>query len=331
VPPTLSFALLLGALTATAVQAAEPAAIARYRVTFEASWSAASHPTDFPANAHFSPLIGGVHDGSHHFFRAGELATLGIELMAERGDNEVLTDEVEAAIGSGAARERIEGADLPVSPGSLETSFTASQLHPRVTLVTMVAPSPDWFVGVDSLPLFTGGAWARRRTATLYAWDAGTDSGSTYRTADIDTQPRQLVRPFFARPFDTGQPLGRFVFERLDAPATPTLDLLGGRFRVEVVWETAEGASEAGLPRSLSDETGAFSFFSQANLELIVKVIDGCALNQRYWVFAAGLTNVGVLLRVTDTQTDETWTFENPVGQAFPPVQDTNALTGCAG
>src|SRR5574339_964102 len=62
-----------------------PAPTARYRVTFEATWDASTHPTDFPPNPHFSGLIGGTHRGTVSFWRDGGLATDGIRLMAERG------------------------------------------------------------------------------------------------------------------------------------------------------------------------------------------------------------------------------------------------------
>src|SRR5687767_6322821 len=62
-----------------------PAAAARYRVTFDASWSAETHPTDIPANAHFSGLIGGTHASAATFWQEGAVASEGIRLMAERG------------------------------------------------------------------------------------------------------------------------------------------------------------------------------------------------------------------------------------------------------
>src|SRR5262245_57537829 len=62
-----------------------PAATARYAVTFEASWSALTHPTDFPANAHFSPLIGATHGSRVGFWRTGESASPGIHAVEARG------------------------------------------------------------------------------------------------------------------------------------------------------------------------------------------------------------------------------------------------------
>ena len=46
----------------------------------------------------------------------------------------------------------------------------------------MVAPSPDWFVGVSGLPLFENGQWVEERRIDLVPWDAGTDSGTTFES-----------------------------------------------------------------------------------------------------------------------------------------------------
>ncbi|HYH47792.1 MAG TPA: hypothetical protein VEG34_19070, partial [Thermoanaerobaculia bacterium] len=68
------------------------------------------------------------------------------------------------------------------------------------------------------------------------------------------------------------------------------LFLGGGRFRVAASFETAAGPGVGnGVP--LSDGSGTFWFFSPANVELVVKVVDACAPPfDRFWFFAAGLT-----------------------------------------
>jgi len=58
-------------------------------------------------------------------------------------------------------------------------------------------------------------------------------------------------------------------------------------------------------------------------------VLDGCGANGHYWVFAGGLTNVGVTLRIADTRTGQTRTYSNPLGTAFRPIQDTGAFASC--
>lgn len=212
---------------ASAVQspqaAATPAAItaapsARYAVTFESTWSSASHPSDFPRNAHYSPLIGVTHAAAARFWSPGAAASDGIEAMAERGATSPLDQEMQAAIAAGAASSLIRGGALGRTPDSLGVEFEARREFPLVTLVTMVAPSPDWFVGVHDLSLIENGDWVAQKVVALYPYDAGTDSGASYQSPDEDTQPRDRIRQLDAFPFShQGQvaPLGSFVFRRL--------------------------------------------------------------------------------------------------------------------
>lgn len=100
----------------------------------------------------------------------------------------------------------------------------------------------------------------------------------------------------------------------------------GSRFKVEAAWRTPIGTTGIGHPRPLVADTGAFWFFSPTNLELLVKVLDGCAASSHYWVFAGGLTNVEVTLTVTDTSTGAARVYTNPQGVACAPIQDTAAF-----
>ena len=110
-----------------------------------------------------------------------------------------------------------------------------------------------------------------------------------------------------------------------------TLCLNGGRFRVEALWETHQGDSGPGHARDMTPDTGFFWFFRDSNVEVVVKVLDGCGVNGSFWVFAGGLTNVHTMLRVTDTLGDTTRTYFNPQGKAFEPIQDTGAFATCGG
>jgi hypothetical protein len=114
------------------------------------------------------------------------------------------------------------------------------------------------------------------------------------------------------------------------APDPAVLCLGAGRFRVEAGWRVpSRGMSGQGVAVALTPDTGYFWFFGAENLETIVKVADGCTLNSRHWLFAAGLTNVEVTLTVTDTQTGEVKSYVNPADTAFQPIQDTGAFATC--
>ncbi|HEX6904479.1 MAG TPA: vanadium-dependent haloperoxidase [Thermoanaerobaculia bacterium] len=132
----------------------------------------------------------------------------------------------------------------------------------------------------------------------------------------------------------SGRALAQHVFYNfltpVVAPSTcvanaTTLCLNGGRFQVRAAWRsrTDHGPAQA---LSQAGDSGQFFFFNDDNIELVVKVLDGCGTNQRYWVFASGLTDVEVLLTVTDTETGRSRQYFNPLGKTFAPVTDTEAF-----
>jgi len=191
---------------------------ARYRVTFAATWSASTHPVDFPSTAHFSPLVGATHSARVTFWRDGETATDGIKDMAERGLTSTLAQEISTAIAAGTAERVLIGGNIAISPGEATTEFDISQTYPLVTLVSMIAPSPDWFVGVSAMPLFQDGNWLDERRMDLAPWDAGTDGGVTFLSPDLPLVPRTPVFRLVTAPLSpSGRtiPLGTFTFRRL--------------------------------------------------------------------------------------------------------------------
>jgi hypothetical protein len=109
--------------------------------------------------------------------------------------------------------------------------------------------------------------------------------------------------------------------------------LLNGRFTVQAEWTTKAGAQGTGKPMALTRDSGYLWFFEDSNIEVTAKVVDGCGLNERFWVFMAGMTDVGVDLTVTDFETDiprTTKIYVNEQGKAFLPIQDTNAFATCS-
>ncbi len=107
------------------------------------------------------------------------------------------------------------------------------------------------------------------------------------------------------------------------------LCLSDGRFRVEVEWEDFAGNRGSGQAVPGSDGSGLFWFFGSDNWEMLVKVLNGCRLNDRFWVFSAATTNVEYTLRVTDTQTGVTKSYFNRLGRSAPAITDTSAFATC--
>jgi plastocyanin len=115
------------------------------------------------------------------------------------------------------------------------------------------------------------------------------------------------------------------------APGPETLCVNGGRFRAEVDWRIPDGTIGGGqaVPVPSAPDSGLFYFFNPANLEMLLKVLNACGLNDRYWVFFAATTNVEFSVVVTDTQTGATKGYLNPLNRPAPPVQDTGAFATC--
>lgn len=162
---------------------------AEYAVTLDAEWSLATHPTEFPPDPHFSPIIGATHTPSISLWQPGGLATNGIERMAETGSPTSLRNEVNGHIAFGDADQFINLGGIAISPGARDGTITADAGFPILSLVTMIAPSPDWFVGIHGVDLRPGGVWARELVFDLDPYDSGTDAGLSYQSPNADITP----------------------------------------------------------------------------------------------------------------------------------------------
>src|SRR5450432_3783077 len=82
------------------------------------------------------------------------------------------------------------------------------------------------------------------------------------------------------------------VFAQPCNPSSTALCLSGGRFEAKVSWTDLQGNTGDGHAIPLTPDTGYFWFFTNTNVELVVKVLDGRALNNHFWVFYGALSNV---------------------------------------
>lgn len=226
-PAALLVALAQVVAIAATAHAAADGTFATYQLRFQATWSEATHPTDFPSNPHFSGLIGGTHNDQVSFWQPGGLATAGIENMAERGRKTELMAEVEAAIAQGTAWSVVSDRGISPSPGVRTISFDVSSTHPRATIVSMLAPSPDWFVGTNAQVLRDDGGWINEIAVDLNVYDAGTDSGTTFTSPNANTNPQEPIALLDDFPFQNAPPVGTYAFTLLSV-APPTAGDMDG-------------------------------------------------------------------------------------------------------
>ncbi len=163
---------------------------ANYDISFTSTWSETTHPdTNFPSNAHWSDLVGATHNSSVTFVEMGELASPGIEDVAETGSNSEFNDEVGNVITAGNADQWLQqgfSSSAAISTATL-SNITVSENFPLLSLVSMIAPSPDWIIAVNSLNLrnATNDGWKNTFSVDLLPYDAGTEENTiVYSTSN---------------------------------------------------------------------------------------------------------------------------------------------------
>jgi hypothetical protein len=197
---------------------------ARYEVSFVPTWNPATHPVEYPfAHAKkglLTPAIGATHNSGYAIFAPGTQPTPGLERLSEKGKHSPLDTEIQQAIKQGNAKSLIrfsQGSPGPVHR-TIAATFDITEDSPLVSIVGMIAPSPDWFYGVSSVELWKDGRWVPTLAVPAYAWDSGGDGGTTYLAEDRDLNPKQATRMAETSHFvSDGRacPVGCFVFTRI--------------------------------------------------------------------------------------------------------------------
>jgi hypothetical protein len=200
---------------------------ARYQVTFASRWTEKDHPFEYPSPkyvglsvAHFSPLIGASHGPGYALFSEGAMPSAGLEHLSETGKHDPLDAEIKAAITTGQALSLVEAAEPLKDHSKTEMAEVAVDgKHPNVSLVAMIAPSPDWFAGARDVSLVENGQWVAERTIELFPYDSGGDAGTTYRADDADLAPKHPVSTLAGDPHFTVDgkllPVATVTFKKL--------------------------------------------------------------------------------------------------------------------
>ena len=206
---------ILVAISLTSLTSADEA---RYRLTFDATWSESTHPVDYPENAHFSGTLGLTHNADFSLWSPGELSTPGIKVIAETGRTEPLNEEVQAAIDAGTGFRSLRLSGFSTTPLAQSVEFVASSTHPLVSFTSMIAPSPDWIVGVHDIPLKADGLWIPNISMEAWPYDAGTDSGESFRSGDVVTDPAQPIFLLDDGVLEDTPSFGTFSLELISMP-----------------------------------------------------------------------------------------------------------------
>jgi 6-phosphogluconolactonase (cycloisomerase 2 family) len=268
-------------------------------------------------------LIGGALPAGLSF-AAGTGAITGTPRMLGQKSFEVLITDAVGATSSGVrSLDVVQPPAVPAAPSSLTATVTSAtevmlswQDNANQTAAFQIQLSQDGgpFLEVQAArpqatsAVVTGLSPATSYTFRLRAQNAG--GGATDATTATVTTP--ALSPAGCTPSANGQ------------------CLLGGRFLLEAIYQDSHGNAGLANVVPITLDTAYLWFFSSSNVEAVVKVLDGCALGGHFWVFAGGLTNVHVILRLTDTHTGAVRYYEVPFGPPFTPIQDTAAFGTCA-
>ena len=170
-----------------------------YTVRMLSTWDDDLQPDFRPSGSHLSPMIAWSHGPKDTIFKSGDTASEGMEIMAETGAPKVLTEEIKALTAKGDILDHGVG-KVFFTPGEEEVQVTVSRDAPYITVVSMIAPSPDWFVSARNIKLYDRGKWLERTLIPAPLYDAGTDDGEEFTSADKDTQPKQPIGRFAGAP-----------------------------------------------------------------------------------------------------------------------------------
>ncbi|HXT20473.1 MAG TPA: CSLREA domain-containing protein [Thermoanaerobaculia bacterium] len=259
---------------------------------------------------------------------AGGIATVGSEEVPSGGPNEPIGVGLGNSIVAG--NTAVEGADCF---GIVDSD--GANLIGRGDRCTFIGDVARNQVGtaqapIDPLLAPLGDYGGPTPTHPLLAGSPAIDSGARVLTSstNLDCHPsdqRQRSRPMDGN-LDGLSWCDIGAYERSETCLTAGPELcLGERFRVTAQWSTEQGTG-AGQALPAVADTGYFWFFAPGNVELTVKVLDGCGVNGHYWVFTSGLTDVGVELAVDDTRSGRRYVHTNPRGHAFTADLATEAI-----
>ena len=201
---------------------AQDSDVRTYRVTFVGKWNSSSTPGGVVAGAHFTSLVGAVHNSNVTFWAEGGTATAGVEQVAELGATGPFINEYNA-VPAAHKRDLIHEAGGTSATGTRNFTITVSPAHPLVTLLSMIGPSPDWFVGVSGHSLRDKqGRWKTFESIDLYAWDAGTEDGAGFSLSNPSTTPQGTITSLRGRGRFSNSPMATLTFTLQAAPAPVT-------------------------------------------------------------------------------------------------------------
>ncbi|PXF45296.1 Spondin-1 [Gracilariopsis chorda] len=171
----------------------------------------------------FSPLVGASHSHRISFLTVRGFASRQVEQIAETGDNSRFVTMARNLRSQRHGVLHVAAANGPTLPGKYTTLFyPVDCAHPFITMLGMIAPSPDWIVQINNRNMLRDGKFVARDFGTLIAYDAGTDDGREFTipadaSVDKPSEPQKNIAPLVEDETDRfqGRIVGRFLIQRI--------------------------------------------------------------------------------------------------------------------
>lgn len=237
-----------GLASSRAPSPCRPDLLAVYRLTLATSWDEATFPRQYPLwrpPAQWSKTLGFSHTEDFRLFSLGQAVTEGVKEFVETGESR----ELDSRRHNSSLLDSFTGPPILSGTGNSSARLFLDGRHTRVSLLTKLVPSPDWFVGLDSLDLCRGGRFIDSLTLEADPLDAGTDNGFTFTSPNWPTEPAGGA--FRITSSYPPHPAGSFHYPHLERlPSIATFHFVKeAEYSLSRQFGSAEDAPSAPAPR----------------------------------------------------------------------------------
>lgn len=173
----------------------------------------------------FSPIAGVSHSNRQSFLTVRGFASPPVEEIAETGNNARFLKRANRLMRMRRGVKSVAGAGGPTLPGKGSSiTLEVNCKHSFITVLSMIAPSPDWIVQINNQNTYSSKKSKFRSliTGNLIAYDAGVDSGREFTapndpSLDIPTEPKKNIAPLVEDDTDRfdGRVVGKWIIKKI--------------------------------------------------------------------------------------------------------------------
>ena len=168
---------------------------ALYQITLNSGWSDQLHSPFYPKGAHLSPMVVFSHTIPNTLYKVGKPASAGLEIVAETGATKTIIEEMQQYQAIRQIYSYVIGSRFD-APGKDSVIIKVNEANPYITVISMIAPSPDWFVAAQNIPLFENDKWVSLKKIETILYDAGTDNGRAFNSRNSNTNPKENITKY---------------------------------------------------------------------------------------------------------------------------------------